>query len=655
MYRFSKTQFVAAKVFLAAILVAFLLAPAYGAESVLSYASNIEVGTDRSVIVTETIKVKVEGDQIKRGIWRYIPTQSVDDNGYGVGHGLEFLEVLRNGEPDEWHIENLANGEQIYVGDADYYLTPGVYTYTLKYQTWKQVRSFDSHDEIYWNVTGNYWDFPIAETVARVQLPDGAKIVNQEVYTGELGSLASSANITAESETVSIIRATRPFRPGEGMSVVVAFEKGLMQPPSKFDNLLAYLSARRSLLLPLTSFLVVFAFFFSAWNAVGRDPQKGTIIPRFFAPDGFSPALAHYVHNFGWRKSGWIAFTAALMSLATKGLVILGESGKKTKVTVTEKEADDLPSGELKLYSWLQAKGTVVIDKDVGSSLHELHTDFISTIEDENRRTYFERNTGFIVIGVAISLLFLLSMLYFEVLHFGWFIIALVLGVFIAMTSGALSHIGKMPSASRGIAMFIFIAVFGNAATGLIASAQWFDFGTMFEGNFLTNAKNFVWGEPGAIAAISIILINVGFGLTMRAATVQGRKIMDQLEGFKMYMETAEKERLNLHGTPELTVKRFEQILPYAIALGVEKPWSEHFESELSRNARSAEDEGYSPSWHSGRRWRSGHVSSNIASTATGLSAAMIAAQPAQSSSSGSSSSGGFSGGGGGGGGGGGW
>jgi uncharacterized membrane protein len=110
---------------------------------------------------------------------------------------------------------------------------------------------------------------------------------------------------------------------------------------------------------------------------------------------------------------------------------------------------------------------------------------------------------------------------------------------------------------------------------------------------------------------------------------------------------------------PPMTVERFEKILPYAIALGVEKPWSEHFESELARNAVSdVSSTGYNPYWYSGgsRGFSPGSISNTVSAATTGMAAAMIAAQPVQASSSGSSGGGGgFSGGGGGGGGGGGW
>ena len=68
----------------------------------------------------------------------------------------------------------------------------------------------------------------------------------------------------------------------------------------------------------------------------------------------------------------------------------------------------------------------------------------------------------------------------------------------------------------------------------------------------------------------------------MKAPTALGRPIMDQLAGFKLYLETAEADRLNMQA-PEITAQRFEALLPYAVALDVEKPWSAAFAAALRR------------------------------------------------------------------------
>jgi hypothetical protein len=152
----------------------------------------------------------------------------------------------------------------------------------------------------------------------------------------------------------------------------------------------------------------------------------------------------------------------------------------------------------------------------------------------------------------------------------------------------------------------------------------------------------------GAFAALNGL-----FFYLMRAPTALGRPIMDQLAGFRLYLETAESDRLNLQA-PELTADRFEALLPYAVALDVEKPWADAFVAALRRVHPNDADpmRHYQPTWSSGG-WSSGDFGRAVSSSVSSVSSALASAVPVSSGSSGFS--GGGSGGGGGGGGGGGW
>src|SRR5690606_21142070 len=114
----------------------------------------------------------------------------------------------------------------------------------------------------------------------------------------------------------------------------------------------------------------------------------------------------------------------------------------------------------------------------------------------------------------------------------------------------------------------------------------------------------------------------------MRAPTALGRPVMDQLAGFKLYLETAESDRLNLQA-PQITAERFEALLPSAVALNVEKPWSEAFAAALKRAYPNEPDptSHYRPGWASGGAWSGANlgtaVSSAVASTASALSSAV--------------------------------
>ena len=151
-----------------------------------------------------------------------------------------------------------------------------------------------------------------------------------------------------------------------------------------------------------------------------------------------------------------------------------------------------------------------------------------------------------------------------------------------------------------------------------------------------------------AIALLVIILIDVLFYHLLKAPTLTGRKLMDQIDGFKLFLSVAEKDRLNFLNPPDRTPELFERFLPYALALDVEQEWSEQFASVL---AEAANGGNYRPAWYSGHNWQSWNTAGFASNFGSSLPGAISSASTAPGSSSGSGG-GGSSGGGGGGGGG---
>jgi uncharacterized membrane protein YgcG len=158
---------------------------------------------------------------------------------------------------------------------------------------------------------------------------------------------------------------------------------------------------------------------------------------------------------------------------------------------------------------------------------------------------------------------------------------------------------------------------------------------------------------PFVIATIVLsILTIIFFAIVMTRPTLRGRKVLDEMLGFKDFLEIAEKDELNLRNPPDKTPELFESLLPFALALGVDQEWSERFASVLAA-IRDKDGREYRPSWYSGS-WNS----SNLTKTTNTLSSSLNSAVNSSVSPPGSSSGGGgggSSGGGGGGGGGGGW
>jgi hypothetical protein len=81
--------------------------------------------------------------------------------------------------------------------------------------------------------------------------------------------------------------------------------------------------------------------------------------------------------------------------------------------------------------------------------------------------------------------------------------------------------------------------------------------------------------------------LSVLFFHLLKAPTLDGRKIMDQIDGFKAYL-CGEKKSANPAPPPELTPALYEELLPYAVALEVERQWTNQFAHIFARS-------GYNP------------------------------------------------------------
>ena len=191
------------------------------------------------MIVVDRIKVYSTGDKIKRGIFRDFPTKYEDEYGNNINITFEVLEILRDGNPESFHTENQINGIRVYLGKSNYFLPNGEYTYTIKYKTDRQIGYFDKFDELYWNVTGNGWDFLIENVTATVNLPqpvsrDDVKLYG---YTGESGSKGNDFSYKVINKNKILFKSTTILYPKEGLTIVVQWPKGIVYEPSQSERI----------------------------------------------------------------------------------------------------------------------------------------------------------------------------------------------------------------------------------------------------------------------------------------------------------------------------------------------------------------------------------------------------------------------------------
>ena len=626
-----------------AALALLAAAPAAAEEVIKTFASTVFIKKDGSLDVTERIRVNVENVSINHGIYRDFPTRYSTPQGGRMKVGFELVQTRLDGQPVQNSVEQMFNGVRIKLGSPDEYVSRGVHDYLINYRVTRQLGFFKDFDELYWNVTGNGWDFPIEQAGVQINLPSAAPFGQRAFYTGAQGSTESAAYVSEERPGSITIIAERPLAPREGLTVAVAFPKGVVDAPSDTQKLGWWLSDMLPMALAGLTVAAVIGFLFYAWRTAGRDPPEGTVVPLFSPPDDLSPAAMRYVVE---QKMDNRAFAAALVDAGVKGHVILGEAdgflifGGKKYIEGTTGPRGPLPEPEQSAITTLVSPGErLEFDNEhhatFSAAKSRLEKAFKARFDDKA----FKRNYAWAGAAVAVwiagayltalSLAFDAGLVPTPLLY-----IPLVAGpiafVFARLDKSAQSTAGSC--ALKGGAM-----IFGFAALGFAIMTLMLALGT---GRWLPIALVVV-GLPIALSSFFWI----------SAPTKEGRAVLDRIAGFRQYLSVTERDRLDRMQAPRDTLQMFERWLPYAIALEVENRWADRFASQLAA-AQAAGQTGFA--WYSGSHSPWTDTDGFVSSVGSSLSSSVSSASTAPGSSSGSGG-GGSSGGGGGGGGGGGW
>jgi uncharacterized membrane protein YgcG len=619
-----------------------------GQERILAFTSDVTVAPSGDYDVTETIRVVSLADRIKHGLERDFPTSYRNRLGQKSRVSFDVLAVSRDGRPEHYELIDLDNGVRVRIGEAETLLSPGEHVYVIHYRTSRQIGYRDGYDEIYWNVTGNGWVFPIDMAEARITLPSPARFGERAVYTGPDGSTAHDAAVVEERPGFIHFRTTAPLDSYSGLTVAAAFPKGVLETPSRARRFGWWLSDWGPLVAGLVALAALLGYYFYAWLRAGRGPRRGTIVPIFAPPDDLSAAACRYIRRMGDDNRG---FTAAIIDLAVRGHIgITREDGgwlSRDRTTLERRQGGrPAPAPEIAMRDTLlsSASSRIELKQDNHGTLQAARAKLAKGLEDAYSGRLFVRNGVWAVVGLlAIPAAILLVTTFALLVHQG----DVATGVLTMPLLGGLSLLAVWGchKLTQGKGCVVILAWLGLIAAVMIAFMCTF-------GSVGLALSDGAWPVLLPLAALPLAITAFRW---MYAPTVEGRAVTDRIEGFRHYLGITEEERLDALHPPEKTPELFERYLPYAIALDVENRWADKFAAALAA-AAAAGTVAHTASWYSGggNVWDDpgGFASSVGSSLASTISSASTSPS---SSSSGGSSGGGSSGGGGGGGGGGGW
>ena len=332
---------------------------------------------------------------------------------------------------------------------------------------------------------------------------------------------------------------------------------------------------------------------FRRWRKFGRDAKgRGVIVPQYGPPDGLIPLEAGALMHFSPDSKG---ITATIIDLAIRGY-----------------------------YKIIETKKEKLLGKDKLEYSFELQSADISALTDIEGQL-LEAMFPDMNVGTAVAMADLKkSKLY-----------TTVAAIQKKVTKNLVEQgYYRANPLTAGASMWVVVVILFFCL---------FIFGSLL-------------GSAFVVGTIIALIITAGFAFAMPARTPKGVETKEYIEGLKLYLNVAEKDRIKMLQSPDAkyaanarapkkTVELFERLLPYAIVLDVEKEWAKQFEDIYKQP----------PNWYSGN-WTTFNAIMLTNSLTSNMQPALAGSFTAPSSSSSSGfSGGGFSGGGGGGGGGGGW
>jgi hypothetical protein len=583
------------------------------------YQSDAVVNRDGTTDVTETLRVYFEGSW--NGIFRDLSLQHRTGQGQRARLSVDVLSVtgVDGGSLQYWE-EHPGDGVlriKVAVPGA----SDAERTVVIRYRVRNAVRFFfardsgGTHDELYWNATGNGWGFAIEHARARITVPDGALPTQQRAYTGYRGSTANDATVTVSGQTVTA-EVTRTLAPGEGLTLAVAWPAGVLTRPTESELRTRLLLSFWPLLFPPLALVLMWRH----WSRHGRDPRAQADVVQYQPLDGATPSeIGTLVDNSADLKD----ITSTLVDLAVRGFVGI------------EEVEDKALFGLISNRDWVFHRRT---ESTQGLAAHE--REFLNAlfsgaaygpvwevVKQARERAAAAAAAGSNVAEEAFAAgdgqgqqpsvrLSSLKNQFYRSLP------GIRKAIFERLVERG--YYLRRPDTVKGVwmAVGIVLAILSGIAGGALGDA------------------GITWLNPVALIAGGIasgIIIAI-FGALMAARTEKGARAREAALGFREFLEKVETDRYRrMITSPEL----FEKFLPYAMAFGVEGRWAKAFEG-IYREP---------PGWYAG----SGYHAFSATHFSSSMSTLSSSAGSTMSSSPSGSGGGGSSGGGSGGGGGGGW
>ncbi|MBI5634722.1 MAG: DUF2207 domain-containing protein [Nitrospirae bacterium] len=557
---------------------------------VTNFHANILIQADGNIHVQETMQVLTAGAAFEQkkgalltGIYRAIGGRVQGQHAYYRLMGFEMKGAALDGQPIPYRVETSGRWftHYVFLGPERFTLSPGVHEFAIEYAVDRHIRFLPDHDELFWWVFGkgmHGWAESVGTIGATVLLPYGTSGViaslEDHSWNAGTGKIPELLRQAAASESANVLHYDKVIsKKHPYLSVVVSMPKGAVSGPDLDQRVIFFLRDMSAYWAGVIGLTVFFAYYLFAWVRVGRDPEVPSIVPRYKPPADCSPAIARRLVTMGYDRT---AFSSALLNLAAEGLLRLTSQAGRYFVKRTEKQAVGLAPDETTLLEALFKSSSGSAPQRSRQELdaitiHRAYRAHRRALRLMVNRQYFTRNLLYVIPAVLISLG--VVAINAEIVDIGGTYIRELIGLGLWMLlTGFITRflMRKKVLELRKPSKLVYLALLFPPVLYAVAVV-------VSQSVEVFNIMKFMFFVPLFIMMTG----HVVFIFLLRAPTELGRKALDEIEGFRIFLARAEGDRLDRLHPPEKTPALFQAYMPYALALGVENRWSEQFSGEI--------------------------------------------------------------------------
>lgn len=525
--------------------------------------------------VKETIDVNFSDNN--HGIYRALPKKYK-----GNDTKLKIIAVIRDGANEKYETSTQNDNLVLKIGEASSTIT-GKHEYKIVYEQIRVVNFDAEKPEFYWDINGDQWQQSFTHTTASVSVRDGSFKSDSApyliCYTGSIGSKLSQCSSEIQNGRANFATLL-PLSANQTLTVGVPLIEFGFSPPQL--STIEKLKQNKLFMIFYYAWpsLFIGVLLFIRWLKFGKDyKDSGVIVPEFQPPGDLTPAEVGMLADYNVDSRD---LSATIIDLAVRGYIRIHEDEK-----------------HFLFFKW--RKYSLELLKDNFSDLKPFEKEFLELLFSE------------IKVGNVLKM---------SDLSKDYSLATKINSIKKAIKNSLVDKYQLVETNNYQPFMYEIVVVV-VIIVGLVVA---------HDTALLANAF--------PIAFLFVIAFKF-----MPRRSHAGVETYEKIMGLKMYMNLVKKDRFKMtqsvdrpYAEPTKTPELFEKLLPYAVALKVEKTWAKQFDGVLNTQ----------PDWVATNAVAFSSI--NLASSIGGVTSSF-----ASSFSSSSGASGGSAGGGGGGGGGGGW